>query len=71
MQIHRSTKWNIRYKWQRKLSSAREPARGFVELKTKASVRRIVVEVCGCRIEVERGFDTLIFKEIVSVLRTA
>jgi hypothetical protein len=59
------------YKWQRKLSSAREPARGFMELKTKPSLRRIVVEVCGCRIEVERGFDTLTFKEIVSVLRTA
>ena len=59
------------YKWQRKLSSAREPARGFVELKTKPSLRRIVVEVGGCRVEVERGFDTLTFKEIVSMLRTA
>ena len=59
------------YKWQRKLSSARETARGFVELKTKPSLRRIVVEDGGCRIEVERGFDTLTFKEIVSVLRMA
>ena len=71
MQIHRSTKWNIRYKWQRKLSSAREPARGFVELKPKPSLRRIVVEVGGCRVEVERGFDPLTLKELVSVLRTA
>ena len=59
------------YQWQRKLSSAREPERGFVELKTKASLRRIVVEVGGCRMEVERGFDAVTFKEIVSVLRTA
>ena len=59
------------YKWQQKLQPRPQPARGFVELKTKPSLRRIVVEIGGCRIEVERGFDTLIFKEIVSVLRTA
>ena len=59
------------YQWQHKLQPSIQPAKGFVELKTKPSLRRIVVEVRGCRVEVERGFDTLTLKEIVSVLRTA
>ena len=59
------------YKWWRKLQPRPQLVRGFVELKTKASLRRMVVEVGGCHIEVERGFDAVTLREIVSALRTA
>lgn len=58
------------YKWRRKLSPRPEPARGFVEWKTKRAGGRIGIEVGGCRMDVERGFDPWTLKEIISVLRT-
>ena len=67
---HGIKEWQY-YKWRRKLNPAAGLARGFVELKARASIRRIIVEVGGCRIEVERGFDAATFKELVSALRTA
>jgi hypothetical protein len=57
------------YHWQRKLRLPPPASQGFVELKAQPVGGRIAVEVRGCRIEVERGFDPGTFQEILAALR--
>jgi hypothetical protein len=53
--------------WRKVLSPKPEPA-GFVELKVKP-VGGLIVEVKGCRIRVEPGFEADQLRQVVAALR--
>lgn len=58
------------YHWQHKLRGPTPRRQGFVELKAKTERNGLRVEVGGCRIEVERGFDRRTFQEIVLAMKS-
>jgi hypothetical protein len=57
------------YDWQSKLHRPTPTLKGFVELKAKPAFGRIVVEIEGCNIQVQEGFDAETLREIISALR--
>ncbi len=60
--------WQFSY-WRGVLRPKAEAA-GFVEVRVKGS-GAVTLEVDGCRVRVERGFDAELLREVVAALRTA
>ena len=61
--------WQFSY-WRGVIHPTKTEPKGFVEVKVKCG-GGVVVEVNGCRIEVERGFDPELLRQVVGTLRAA
>ena len=61
--------WQFSY-WRSVIHPAKTEPKGFVEVKVKSG-GGVAIEVKGCRIEVERGFDPELLRQVVATLRAA
>jgi len=61
--------WQFSY-WRGVIHSAKTEPKGFVEVKMKSG-GGVAIEVQGCRIEVERGFDPELLRQVVAAMRAA
>ena len=60
--------WQFSY-WRGVIHPTTEP-KGFVEVKVKSG-GGVMIDVKGCRIEVERGFDPELLRQVVAAMRAA
>lgn len=58
--------WQLAY-WRQALRP-KTPAGGFVELRSGGAAG-VELELAGCRINVRRGFDAVLLREVVAALR--
>jgi hypothetical protein len=61
--------WQFSY-WRGVIHPAKTEPKGFVEVRVKSG-GRVAIEVKGCRIEVERGFDPELLRQVVAAMRAA
>ena len=61
--------WQFSY-WRGVIHPAKTEPKGFLEVKVKSG-GGVAIEVKGCRIEVERGFDPELLRQVVAAMRAA
>ena len=61
--------WQFSY-WRGVIHPTKTEPKGFVEVRVKSG-GRVAIEVKGCRIEVERGFDPELLRQVVAAMRAA
>jgi hypothetical protein len=61
--------WQFSY-WRSVIHPAKTEPKGFVEVKVKLG-GGVAIEVNGCRIEIERGFDPELLRQVVAAMRAA
>ena len=61
--------WQFSY-WRGVIHPAKTEPKGFVEVNVKSG-GGVAIEVNGCRIEVERGFDPELLRQVVAAMRAA
>lgn len=61
--------WQFSY-WRGVIHPAKKEPKGFVEVNVKSG-GGVAIEVNGCRIEVERGFDPELLRQVVVAMRAA
>ena len=61
--------WQFSY-WRGVIHPAKTEPKGFVEVNVKSG-GGVAIEVKGCRIEVERGFDAELLRQVVAAMRAA
>ena len=61
--------WQFSY-WRGVIHPAKTEPKGFVEVNVKSG-GGVAIEVNGCRIEVERGFDPELLRQVVVAMRAA